>query len=502
MNDEPQKDLEEHYDYPVWKPLKNPLQFVKTCVEKCQREHGSQCWGSNHQRPSAPQVLPTRVIRVRGQGDTVKLIETKTSASCSPPLTGQYCALSHAWGPPKSDTLPATTTKENLAKRRQGILINDLSKTFQDAIEITRSLDIEYLWIDSFCILQDKDDLTDWKREAKNMKSVYKNFYLTIAATGAIDGSQGCLFSSEREDRVSIPLTKGESEGSPLFLRKSVPQKAGGDWYLGPLQYRAWITQEWILSTKPLHCCRTELIWKCAKEETSESGIHYDLSEHTIVPGYEWRKLVSQYTHLSLTKTTDRLIAMQGIFDEMSQQFKIDVAFGISMDGPHKDLLWYTTKKTRRPQELADLGIPSWSWSSVAGGIQPYIGFTGDLPFPGVDFKFSNKTSKDLLAHCRHPFPLEQPLSLLPDNRWLTHLDEDEDQPVDNVMIFILPMVVHHSHTIKIAYHCLLLSVVEPATGDTLATFRRIGTLTYWEGEAFVKSQDGHEGVWMDIIIR
>lgn len=508
VNDELQKGLDERYNFRVWRPLKNPLEFVRKCVKKCETEHGSQCRGSSSQQPSACQVLPTRVIDVSGQGATVRLIET-TSTSYKPHLSGQYCALSHAWGPPGSETLPATTTKKNLVQRRQGILISDLSKTFQEAIEITRSIGIEYLWIDSLCILQ--DDLTDWEREAKEMKSVYMNSYLTIAATGARDGSQGCLFSSEREGRVPIPLWKGQSEASPLFLRKSVPVKTGSDWYLGPLQYRAWITQEWILSTRLLHCCRTELIWKCEQEEKSESGISYDLTQHTLDLGPEWRETVSLYTHRSLTKITDRLTAMQGVFDEMSKRFNTGCAFGILMKDACRELLWKPSKKTCRPQELADLGIPSWSWGSVVGGIQPYLlwdsfVFTISLPFSGVDFEFSSEISKDLLVHCRHPFPLEQPLSSLSKYKPRLHLDEDlGNQRVDNIMVFILPTIVHNPFSDdrdKIAYNCLLLSVVKPTTRDTPAIFRRIGTLFNWKSGAFIESQDGHDGDSMDIIIR
>lgn len=96
---------------------------------------------------------------------------------------------------------------------------------------------------------------------------------------------------------------------------------------------------------------------------------------------------MSQYTHRSLTKKTDRVIATQGIFDEMSELFNIDCAFGISMNDPHRDLLWRTRKKTCRPQELADLGISSWSWGSVAGGIEPYVGNHFRPPFSWCRFQ-------------------------------------------------------------------------------------------------------------------
>lgn len=439
-------------------------------------------------------MLPTRVIDVSGQGDTVRLIETRL-ISHEQPLRGEYCALSHAWGPPESKTRPVTTTKKNLAQHRQGIRISHLSKTFQEAIEITRAVNVDYLWIDSLCILQDEDDLADWSREAKNMKSVYKSSYLTIAATGATDGSQGCLFSSQRQGPVSIPMWKEERESSPLFLRKTPPHNHPLTQALGPLQDRAWITQEWILSPRLLHCCRTEFIWQCSESELSESGHSYWLDARILEPGEGRRRLVSQYTYRSLTKTTDRLMAMQGIFDEMSEQFKIRFAFGISMHDPHNDLMWYTRDNQHRPQELANLGIPSWSWGSLAGGIQ--YAWSGQA-FPGVDF--SNQQS-NLFAHCRHPFPLEKTLSLLVADSGMHSIFLDEGYSKDP--IFLLPTVMRGLPLHEVdAYGCLLLTLVKRATSNTPAVFKRAGVLLNWRGGVLVTLGDDQKEGYSTVIIR
>jgi hypothetical protein len=46
-----------------------------------------------------------------------------------------------------------------------------LPKTFKDAIELTRRLGFQYIWIDALCIIQDGRD--DWKRECSLMGEVY-----------------------------------------------------------------------------------------------------------------------------------------------------------------------------------------------------------------------------------------------------------------------------------------------------------------------------------------
>lgn len=98
-----------------------------------------------------------------------------------------YIALSHCWGL----ACIATTTTSNFTARKQNIAIKELPKTFQDAIEITRGLGVHYLWIDSLCIIQDSE--ADWERESSKMASIYKNAYLTVAASRSSDGSGGCF---------------------------------------------------------------------------------------------------------------------------------------------------------------------------------------------------------------------------------------------------------------------------------------------------------------------
>jgi hypothetical protein len=51
---------------------------------------------------------------------------------------------------------------------QRNIDIASLSKTFQDAVEITRRLEVNFLWIDSLCIIQ--GDKQDWQREASRME--------------------------------------------------------------------------------------------------------------------------------------------------------------------------------------------------------------------------------------------------------------------------------------------------------------------------------------------
>jgi len=86
--------------------------------------------------------LPTRVIDVGSAADTnIRLIETKTHLSGTAP----YIALSYRWG----EGNKLTTTLNTLEEHLKGFLFEDMPRTLQDAVVVTRYLGVNYLWIDA-----------------------------------------------------------------------------------------------------------------------------------------------------------------------------------------------------------------------------------------------------------------------------------------------------------------------------------------------------------------
>ena len=99
--------------------------------------------------------------------------------------------LSHRWGTDGQIML----TKASLPDMSKRIDVANLSQTYQDAIAITRSLGLRYLWIDSLCIIQ--DSVVDWQEEAARMGDIFKYSICTIAASWASSNSEGCFFDHE-----------------------------------------------------------------------------------------------------------------------------------------------------------------------------------------------------------------------------------------------------------------------------------------------------------------
>jgi hypothetical protein len=131
-----------------------------------------------------------------------------------------YATLSHCWGGASFLHL----TRASLPNFSNGISLIDLPKTFREAIFVARRLDIRYLWIDSLCIMQDRDDLTDWYNEASMMDQVYIQSVCNISATDARDSSEG-LFRNRYPQHLNpahVDLCVNDVECSTQYINCTV----------------------------------------------------------------------------------------------------------------------------------------------------------------------------------------------------------------------------------------------------------------------------------------
>lgn len=158
-------------------------QLLNEWLQECNSRH-ENC------RPNIDVGCPKRLIQV--SGSSIRLIDA------GPEFKGKYTTLSHRWGSNKDAEKMFKTTRFNLTDHQESICLDNLPRTFRDAITITKSISCDYLWIDSLCIIQKaypNDDDADWKEQAPQMSSIYTNSYLNIAATASNDASGGLMFS-------------------------------------------------------------------------------------------------------------------------------------------------------------------------------------------------------------------------------------------------------------------------------------------------------------------
>ena len=107
-------------------------------------------------------------------------------------------ALSHCWG--SGDVCRLLSS--NIDAYSREIPFDNLSRLFQEAIKFTARAQVNYIWIDALCIIQ--DSRKDWKNEASVMGLIYQNARCNIAATGFADGTNG-LFAS-RNPALLMPI--------------------------------------------------------------------------------------------------------------------------------------------------------------------------------------------------------------------------------------------------------------------------------------------------------
>jgi hypothetical protein len=237
--------------------------------------------------------LPDRVIDVALHGGDPHL---RNGAG----LISRYATLSHCWG----GSSPMMTLTENLEHRMASIPLQDLPKTFREAVEICRALMIPYLWIDSICIIQDSS--CDWQLQSSQMHSIYHGSTLTLAALDAVDSSQG-LFIPKVPFLDVVPLSPafGDGRGQAYvgpptwnqFTHSSGPfldhdawcdQKLSDifsqDGYVqsGLLETRGWAMQELRLSRRVLYFFKGEMMWRCTRALWRQNGCRQpvDISIH------------------------------------------------------------------------------------------------------------------------------------------------------------------------------------------------------------------------------
>ncbi|KAK3489515.1 HET-domain-containing protein [Neurospora hispaniola] len=384
------------------------METARSWLEDCLQNHES-CG------PVDPAFNPTRLIYIHDES-SVQLIETKKEAK-----SHAYVAFSHCWG--KSEALKLLQddldkgTRGNIEELRSLIQVQSLPTSYREAISVSLALGFRYIWIDSLCIIQNSHN--DWAKEAAMMEDVYANSSLNLCASAAADSSEA---SFQRRDRgIFVPLDiepqwtgilhhdDQERKLGPLpsYLHRIKFKLVNASMYNSeitnsPLNLRAWVVQERVLSRRHLFMTCNQLWWEChdmfACEVFPEVFPHFGYGEwervqyyalnghgHHSVYGRDmerlWEHLVKRYSRCNLTYLYDKLPALSGL----AQAFSIIQSQDFSLDKNHylagiwrphlpQALGWYTKSNEKSGQVRRyrphPYRAPSWSWVSVEGPVE------------------------------------------------------------------------------------------------------------------------------------
>lgn len=236
--------------YPLLPDRASQSQFdiLRQCLSDCNTDH-PEC--QHHELGS----LPTRLIHVGlNDSDTINLCETR------PADKFEYIALSHPWG----EGPHFCTTLANVMEHRKKVDFGELPAMFQDAVVTTRKLGLEYLWIDSICIIQGEGG--DFHREAKRMEDVFSSAFCVIAASSA-QGQHDGFLKRRRQNRECLTF---EHAGMPPLYVSRFMDDFNKDVLQSPLSKRGWVLQERALARRTIYFTDSQMYWECGRGVRSE----------------------------------------------------------------------------------------------------------------------------------------------------------------------------------------------------------------------------------------
>ncbi|KAH8745682.1 heterokaryon incompatibility protein-domain-containing protein, partial [Diaporthe sp. PMI_573] len=341
--------------------------------------------------------LPSRLLdlgpittRHLPQGPTQKLhlIDTRQTAIGD----SNYVALSHRWASQNDPRLDLTTKSCTLQARMDGIETEKLSKTYRFAVDICHWLGVRYLWIDSFCIIQDSK--SDWDAESKLMAQIYRCAFCTISINIPETPDNplwtNCGYGGEEAegwvvDTINTGSWKTVSDSPWMALLES-----------GPLGSRAWCLQERQLSPRVIHFLDPGMImWECCSFIAALGGpiIFGNLTRESKPDNQKriidmksrsgsghkhmwraWSMCLSDYTSRSLTIETDRPVAIRGVVDQIKIVTKSEYIYGLWREDLNRGLLWERHASTgncwTRAPVVNGEQAPTWSWLSITGPVK------------------------------------------------------------------------------------------------------------------------------------
>lgn len=374
---------------------KEHMQHIFQWFESCTGSAHSQCglYRIQHDRQLS---LPSRLLYFSSnQTEKVRLVEVQMEQIY------QYVTLSHRWGTPEplklshnSDDCP----KFSHNAMTQGISISDLPRIFREALQIIHHCKLEYLWIDSLCIIQDDDSdgrKRDWEKEAVKTGDIYTGGVFNIAAVNS-ENSDGTLFPGQKD--FSAPILQdsfgpnGQFEKGSRLAEILLDSDEEFDKHVlsSELLNRGWVYQEVILTPAKLFCTAQQMWWLCHTGRYCQKhptvthtcvSVVRSATQTTLSKGRQaianpgglsgslklWGELLRLYTKTSVTFKDDRLAAIAGLSKVFQSAFPGCVERNSYNSGFWStniifQLSWHTVSSSVAPNRYtADLYIPSWS---------------------------------------------------------------------------------------------------------------------------------------------
>ena len=334
--------------------------------------------------------LPSRVIEVAPTGSlNVPRLRNTTG------MKGLYLTLSYCWGCDQSYVL----TSNNLDVLMTKLEVKMLPQTILDAIEVTKALGFEYLWVDALCIMQDSAKAAardDMNQELTNMDQIYKNATMTIVAACVPSVKEGFLKDrpSSGRSQFDIPCRLGPNQFFVVHTQEHIFYHDGSE----PISKRAWTFQEQLLPPRLLIYASHTLQWRC-RTLTCNLGGSYHSPRPSAAPRLpsmqnllldesqqkqegrqlepdvphstlqHWLNIVICYSLRKSSLPSDKLPALSALALFYAPVFGPGYLAGIWSKSAVQQLCWRSPDSRRFFTRPPEYRAPSWSWAALDGVI-------------------------------------------------------------------------------------------------------------------------------------
>jgi len=263
--------------------------IIRGWLHRCGREHTKRC---------------TQVESSTSSLKELKLIDCEQRRIVPALPTYRYAALSYVWGTSRSaddrcvnNGLPTT-----------------LPRTIEDALKVSKSLGLRYIWIDRYCINQDND--VEKLNQIQQMDLVYENAFVTIVAAAGTDPYFGLpgVGATRRTPQPSAWVG-----GQCLVSTLTDPRKAikASKW-----MHRAWTYQESFFSTRRIVFTEQQVYYECRTGLAFETADHPSeisrgiFGDHGYPNHFPWRicSRLTDFCGRELSVSSDAIRAFQGVF--------------------------------------------------------------------------------------------------------------------------------------------------------------------------------------------
>ncbi|UKZ72200.1 uncharacterized protein TrAtP1_013139 [Trichoderma atroviride] len=341
-----------------------------------------------------PSIMPRRLLDLKDveRSNVVRLVETSTAVG----VDVRYATLSHCWGP-RTSKPPLKTISDNITRHFEGIPLDDLNLNFRDAVLISIKLGVQYIWIDSLCIIQDNS--SDWEIEAAKMADIYRQSYINLAASAAHDAHGGMVDLSSLYISKAIPTAviryrptdttvrnAADEADEELMIRPSSQKEEYRELLShksSPYFTRGWVLQEVALAPRTVYFTTDQIMWQCRELFESEDGawsvenvmpaLDYGF---TVANGFDftskvrayslWQMWLRSYATRELTFLSDAAAAAAGLINYYKSATGHTPMLGLWKETLHADLNWAIQgrpfKGTQPSHSLPASNFPSWSW--------------------------------------------------------------------------------------------------------------------------------------------